>query len=317
MYKVIAALIVVTVLVVGIGQSGKNGRSYVAGRFMFILDGASNGFLKQVDGGGIKAEVISEVPQGAVTKKHISNVKYEDITVRIGVSQSKAIYDWISASWSGKAVRKNGSIIAADFDYDALSQRDFVNALITETGIPACDGSSKEPAYLTVKFTPETLKSVKAGGKIDPPPVSKQKNWLPSNFRLTIDGLDCTKVSKIDSFTIKQAIIRGDPREPALTPGPLELPTMRITLSQSSAQTWYDYFEDFVIKGNAGDNNEKKGTLEFLGPDLKAVLAQISFSNLGIFSLVPDDGEANSDNAGRVTAELYCESMAIKLVATP
>ena len=33
--------------------------------------------------------------------------------------------------------------------------------------------------------------------------MGKQKAFVASNFQVAIDGLDCTKVSKVDSFTIK------------------------------------------------------------------------------------------------------------------
>ena len=56
-----------------------------------------------------------------------------------------------------------------------------------------------------------------------------QKQFLPSNFRLEIDGLDCTKVSKIDSFTVKQPIQTddiGDKRDYKKEPGKLEFPNL-------------------------------------------------------------------------------------------
>lgn len=35
---------------------------------------------------------------------------------------------------------------------------------------------------------------------------SEQKKWLPANFRLKMDGIDDARISKIDSFTIKQSV---------------------------------------------------------------------------------------------------------------
>ena len=70
--------------------------------------------------------------------------------------------------------------------------------------------------------------------------------------------------------------------------------------------TW---FEDFVVKGNNGDANEKSGALLFLAPDLKAELARITLHNLGIFALRRDRQGAGTDAIQRVTAELYCERM--------
>src|SRR4029077_17363640 len=138
-----------------------------------------------------------------------AGVKYEDIAVTAGFNMSEAVYDWIPASWERKFAPKGGSIIAADFNMEAKQKREFFHALITETGIPACDGSSKEPAYMTIKFAPEFTRTVKASGKVVANDTKGQKQWLPSNFKLEIDGLDCTRVNKIDAFTIKQSVVQN------------------------------------------------------------------------------------------------------------
>ena len=292
-------------------------RSYVSGNFFFELDGVKCGFLKSIDGGAITAEVITEaVGPTYFAKKHIGGPKYEDFTMQIGFSMSKAVYDWIAASWAMNYQRKNGSIVACDYKLDAKSRRDFFNALITETGIPACDGSSKEPAYLTVKYAPEYTRYVKASGKASGElGKSEQKLWLPQNFKLTIDGLDCTKVAKIDAFTVKQTAVTddiGDARDYLKEPGKLEIPNLKITLSEVTAQTWYDYHENFVIKGNNDEGAEKGGTLEFLSPNRQDTLLTITFMNLGIFKITTDKSEANADQVKRVSAEFYCEQMTLK-----
>ncbi|MEK7863562.1 MAG: phage tail protein, partial [Chloroflexota bacterium] len=127
-------------------------RSYVAGNFFFTLDGAGAGFLKSVDGGSVYADVVNEqVGTSGFAKKHIGQPKYEDFSLQIGFSMSKAVYDWISASWKMNYMRKNGSIQASDYKGDVKATREFVDALITETRIPACDGASS-----TATGTPPT-----------------------------------------------------------------------------------------------------------------------------------------------------------------
>jgi hypothetical protein len=292
-------------------------RSYVSGNFFFNLDGVKCGFVKSVDGGAITAEVINE-PAGPMyfVKKHIGTPKYEDFTMQIGFSMSKAVYDWIAASWSMNYQRKNGSVVACDYKLDAKSEREFFNALITETGLPACDGSSKEPAYLTLKYAPEYTRMKKASGKATGDyGKNEQKLWLPQNFKLTIDGLDCTKVAKIDALTVKQTAVTddiGDARDYLKEPGKLEFPNMKVTMSEVTSQTWHDWHEDFVIKGNNFEDREKGGTLEFLSPNRQDTLLTITFFNLGIFKITTDKSEANADQIKRVSGELYCERMELK-----
>ena len=295
-------------------------RSYVAGNFFLNLDGVKTGFLKSVDGGGILGDVVSESSGASYyTKKHIGNVKYEDINIQIGFSMTKAIYDWIAASWMMNYQRKNGAVVACDYKLDAKTQREFFNALITETTLPACDGSSKEPAYLTIKFAPEYTRYSKASGKATGEyGKNEQKMWLPSNFRLEIDGLDCSKVNKVDSFTIKQTVQQdaiGDARDYAIEPGKLEFPNLKISMAEVTSDSWWQWHKDFVIDGNNDESREKSGRLVFLSPNRQTELAEVKFSNLGIFKINADKAEANNDSIKRVSAELYCEKMEFNYLA--
>lgn len=287
-------------------------RSYVSGNFFLQLEGIKAGFLKAVDGGNITAEVVEE-PVGSTyyAQKHIGNPKYEDLSLQLGLGMNKAVYSWISAQWTGQAQRKSGAVIAADFKGDAQSQREFFDALITEVGIPACDASSKEAGYLTLNLTPEYTRDVKASGTFAVA-KSEQKLWLPSNFKLEIDGLDCTRVNKIDAFTVKQTVVTddiGDSRDYEREPGRVEFPNLKVTFAEVSAQSWISWHKDFLIDGNSGQEQEKNGRLVFLSPTLTEELLEIKFFNLGIFSLKQEKAESNSDAIKRMVAELYCERM--------
>ncbi len=289
-------------------------RSFVSGHFSLELDGTNVGVLRSVDGGGATAGVITEtVGEDRYAHKHLGNVKYEEFTMQLGFSMNKAVYDWIAASWTRNYIRKSGAVVAADFKYDVKSERQFSDALITETAIPACDGSSKEAGYLRLNFAPEFTTDVKASGTLS---VSKQqKLWLPSNFKLEIDGLDCTRVNKVDAFTVKQAVVTdeiGDDREYEREPAKIEFPNLAITFSAVSAESWVNWHKSFLIQGNNGQDQEKNGRLLFLSANLQEQLLEIKFFNLGIFKLDAEAGEPNADAPARMTAELYCERMEFK-----
>jgi hypothetical protein len=287
-------------------------RSFAAGYFQLTLDGLPCGFLKSVDGGAPVAEVVSEGGPSYFAKKHVGPIGYAPFVVQADLAMNNDLFDWINASWSGKYQRKNGAVVAADTRLVAVSQRDFFNALITETTMPSLDGSSKDPAYLTVTIAPEYTRNTKPSAKLAGATRVQQKRWLPANFRLTIDGVDCTKVRVVDSFTVKQSVASddvGDARDYQKQPGRLEFPNLRITLPASSAATWFDWFDDFVIKGNNDDSKEKKGSISILSPDRVDELLRIDLFNLGIFRIGPDKAEANSDSVATVTAHVYCERM--------
>lgn len=289
-------------------------RSYVAANVFLSIGGAPCGFIKSVDGGGISAEVIQE-PSGPAyfVKKHVGQPRYEDLTLQIGFSMSSAVYAWVANSWAMNNEPKTCSVTACDHSMDAKDTTEYTNCLITETVFPACDGSSKEPSYLTIKVAPEFSRAV---APVQPPAgsLAKQQNkvWLPSNFELKIDGLDCTKVNKIESFTIKQAAVTnniGDARDMAKEPGKLEFPNLRITFSEVNLPAWKAWFDSFVIQGNNDDLQERSGTLTLLTPNRQEALLAVRLHNLGICKLEREKAEAAADQITRWTAELYCERM--------
>ena len=151
---------------------GATDRTYVSGRFALDLNGGFAGFLKSCEGGDIKANVISE-PAGLDNRvhKHIGQPEYGDIKLQLGLSSSPAINDWIRESWNKNYQRKAGAVIACDFNYKEKGRRTFTEALITEVGFPALDGSAKEPAYMTVGLSPEKAFYVKCDAETNPPEV--------------------------------------------------------------------------------------------------------------------------------------------------
>ncbi|MCI0439288.1 MAG: phage tail protein, partial [Chloroflexi bacterium] len=296
-------------------------RGFTGGRFVLTLDNSEvQGFVQSVDGGNIKAEVVTEqVGPDSSQRKHLATLKYEDITIEVGMGMGKALYQWIEDSLDQRYTRKNGAIVAADFDYGAMSVREFYNALITEVGFPALDAASKDAAYMTIKMSPETIvyKDTSSAGDIQGAVslTKAQKQWLPSNFRFTLGDLPTSRVNKIDAFTIKQSVARdeiGDARDYLREPGKLEIPNLKLTISAADIQPWYVWFEDFVIKGNATQDKELSGSITLLGPDLKEELATIELKQVGIFSLGLEPQDANQDAFARFKVELYVEQMSFQ-----
>ncbi len=290
-------------------------RAFAASTFALELDGQFIDFLKSTEGGFPKADVIQEpVGPNYIVKKHIGQPKYQDIAIQSDPAMPKPLFDWIASTLTMSHIRKNGAIITADYNRVIQSRLQFNNALITEIGFPACDAALKEAAYLTIKFAPEFTTPSAGKGSLAAAVGTKSKAWLPTNFRLTIPGLDCSKVSKIEALTVKQTIVQdsvGQVRDYQKEPGKLEFPNLVISLAENSAGTFYAWFQDMVIKGNAGETNEKAGTLELLDPTLTSTLLTIYFNHLGIFGFSPEKSDANVDAVRRVKVEMYCEQITL------
>lgn len=284
-----------------------------ASRFQLSIDGVQAGFVKSVDGGSIRAPVIAEASGASYFfKKHIGPPTYEPVSVQFDLSMAKAIYDWIAAQWNGDFDRKNVFIIECDGKFVVRAEREFQNARISEVTIPPMDASAKDGAYLTVQFSPDATRSRKASGKLSGSVGKpKQKQWVRSNFRLEIAGLDCSKVSKVESFTVKQSIQESAISEMRINtqkPGPIVFPNLNVTFSHGTASSWANWFEDFVIKGNCAEENEKSGSLVFLAPNLKKELGRVNFFNVGIVCLAQNQ-PSTQGRIQTMTAELYCERM--------
>ena len=115
-----------------------NTRSFTGGRFALVLDGSQNlGFVKSVKGGTIKGEVAThDLGPANVQKKHLATITHEPFIIEVGMGMAKGFYDWIRASFDKGHVTKTGEFIACDFDYKAMSSREFVDCHIAEVTIP-------------------------------------------------------------------------------------------------------------------------------------------------------------------------------------
>jgi phage tail-like protein len=268
--------------------------------FFLELDGINCGAVESVEGGEATSDVVkAQAGADYFLSKHLARLRYEPLTLTIGLSLKKMVYDWIAAAWTAHPVRKNGAVIAADSQLTAKTRRTFTDAHISETMIPALDASSKDEALLTLKITPELVRSEKTGGKLangsDNP-----KKWLASNFQLQIDGLDCTRVNSLSSFTVTRP-----------NSAKIDFPNLGITLPESQATTWIAWHEDFVIKGNNGESQEKNGSLTFVSTDSKPICG-IRFFNLGIFRLALQP-PTQAGQIRHIRAELYCQRMEFRL----
>jgi hypothetical protein len=139
----------------------------------------------------------------------------------------------------------------------------------------------------------------------------QQKMWLPSQFRLSIDGIDCSRVAKIDSFSVKQNVKQlyvGSSRYPELEPTGIEFGNLSLTVGLAYADDFLRWYEAYVVRGDRDLRQERQGSIEFTGP-FGAPLFTVALNNVGIFNLGIEKSEAGSDSVKRCKVELYVESM--------
>jgi phage tail-like protein len=293
-------------------------RSYAAAHFALELDGKTDiGLFRSIEGGGVRADVMT-YQQGAVYDRwrQLGKPKFEDIKLQVGMSMSKAFYEWITGFFTGKGVRKTGAIIAADFSYNERARREFKAALIKELTFPKLDGSDKNAAYLNVSLSVEDIlfKPGVANQKLSPGAGAiSGKLWTACNFLFHLDDFadNCRNVSKIDSFTVKQNIIeyhQGGQRAPTKTPSSMDYPNLTFYLPEADAGPFFKRVEERISKGELRPKTTMNGHIQTYDND-RSPLFTINFMGGDIISVSPDKSEASSEEIKQVKVEMYIEKM--------
>ncbi len=336
------ALVLVAFLSVSSSQAASDKRSYTSANFALDLDNFKSGILQKVEGGDIEGAVVTVPGQGeSYPTKHLGPVKYQDLQIQAGAGMSAGFWEWIEASLTLKHTRKDGAVVAADYNDMEVSRLEFFHALITEIGFPALDGSSKDPAPITVKIHPELIKMKSPWDYVKPQPSgqpiqsqeelrlladqavfprydipnSRAPSLTKQAFRLRIKGIE---VATNAALTIEPVVVTtqvvenqvGESRDITPSIGPTNVSDLVFVVPVLASKPLYDWYNDFVIKGDS--QQEKTGTLELLSADGRQVLFTLHLSGLGIHQLGPvEDGETK--NLKRVRAAVYVESVQLEV----
>jgi hypothetical protein len=282
------------------------------GHAALVLEGKTCGIARRLSGGSVGAHVLQEMHQATGQKrKHIGAAIREDFSLDFGFAMGPPLLEWIAQTWKLQFPRRDGAILALDKDLVPRSQRKFTGALISETTIPALRKGGKEAVWLNLKFAVETVKLESAsGGKVSGDPKHPEKLLLAEGFALDIEGLDCKTVKAIGSFTVRQSVHRNDaPGDYQLEGGAVSFPDLEITFAEVSVESWQKWHEDFVVKGNNSEKDERSGTLTLLSPNGQK-MATIKLLGLGIFNLShAPAGEDDEEHHMLASAQLYCQQM--------
>ena len=143
--------------------------------------------------------VVTEVGS-RFREKHLSGVRGTDRTRRpvppppslVRVDQHRLAGE----RWRKRAARPSASILMGR----PLAKREFVKAIRVETTVPLLDATSNSTADFTVRLAPERTTDVNPPTTLPPAgtPTPGAAAFTLLNFRLSIVGLDCNRISKIE-----------------------------------------------------------------------------------------------------------------------
>lgn len=303
-------------------------RAYAAAHFALELDGKDEvGLFRSIEGGGVKADVMTYQPAAnqevRYTKwRQLGKPKFEDFKLQVGMSMSGAFYTWIADFMEGKATRKSGAVVAADFYYKERARRNFYEAMIKELTLPKLDANDKNPVYMGVTLAVEDIEFLKGTGKaLDKPKgFDAQKSWTACNFDFFLEGFgdQCKRVTKVDSFTVKQNTAEyhaGGLKAAVKTPTAMEYPNLSFYIPEADAQPFFEAMQKKVgfggpnrTNGELRDPAAKTGYIA-LNDTSGNTLLEVAFGGADIVSVTPDRSDATSEEVKQVKIELYTETM--------
>lgn len=303
---------------------------YAAAHFALELDDKQEvSLFRSVEGGGVKADVMTY--QAAINNvdmykrwKLVGKPKFEDIKLQVGMSMSQPFYNWMNEFFAGKPSRKNGAIIAADYNFAARARRTFTDAMIKELTFPKLDGADKNPVYMGITLSVEEIKFEPGDGKKLPVQAKNfdlaQKRWSANNFRFQLEGFEneCRRVTKIDSFTLKQNVLEyhaGNLKKSIKVPSQVEYPNLTFYVPEPDSHKFIDHMQRRVGFGGKG-NGEVRNTATLNGhiqtyDNEYKPLFTLEFGGADIVSVTPDKSDAASEEIKLCKIELFTERMSM------
>jgi len=306
-------------------KSDLRNTSYAAAHFALELSGVDDvGTVRSIEGGGLKADVMTYQPGANYERwRQLGKPKFEDIKMQVGTAMSEPFFRWIEGFFSGKCERKNGAIVAGDFYYKERARREFTDALITELTFPKLDATDKNTAYMNVSLGVENIvfKKGDPGKAIQQLAGDRnQKGWKACNFKFSLDGFadQCKRVTKIDSFTVKQNIVEyasGGRRTVAKIPSAIDYPQLSFYLPEADAQPLFDHVKKRIVDGEVP--GRLNGQLEtYDNSDDQETRFTLDLKNVDILNVQPDKADSTTEEIKQVKVDIYVESIEFSYVQT-
>lgn len=204
------------------GVAQAKSKSYAAGHFSLTLDGQS-ALVKSIDGGGVKAETAAAA------------------VIEIDRVGADALWTWLAGDWG--QTKKTLVLPLAK-----KRRMDWTEGYVQEVKFPKLSASEgKKEVSLTLTIAGQSSTPKKGdGADLKGVVNAKQKKWLSSNFRLRIGDLPTARVSKIDSFTIKQGTVQDE---------------VKVTLDAADATAWKVAVKAKSKKAGAIELTDDDGTV--------------------------------------------------------
>jgi hypothetical protein len=295
-------------------QLVKESRSYATRGSTLEIEGKAIGTTQAVEGGYAKADVAAlSVSAEDYPLKHVTNVRFEPITMRGDVS---SLAD-LAKKAIDKATPLNGRLITMSMTGKGIASLEFFDAIPTRVAVADLDASSKEACSIEITLTPERTRRVE-GGSGGAQMMNKQEKCLRSGFTVKIPGVVTTGVTKVENLALTREVTAdnlGSQRIETKNPTKPSIPNVVLTVSDATAKDFWSWYDNFLIKGDNGQDKERTIDVQLMSPDLKSVFLTLQGTGVGMVAMRPMAG--SGDSIAKVEVELYVTKWAIAGAAAP
>ncbi len=255
--------------------------------------GSSSSDLKTSAASSITLDIGGDRTPVELIKGANANADVQVFAARIPLPLTPSVSSWLAEFFTGVRPRRDGTIVLCSTDHKPCEERSFYDALVSEVSFPAGSGDSKDATFINVKWVAETISNLPkdAGSPNNPPPVN-QPTFLPTAFKLSLDGAPISAVMSVDGITIKQSNVRddiGEARDTPLDPPSKIAYPLRITITGDFTH------EDFAINGNNEPEQHKTASITYLNPVLGGDLLTLNLHTMGIFKGTKDVTKHGTD----------------------
>jgi phage tail-like protein len=138
-------------------QTGQRVDPYASYNFLVEIDGITAAGFSEVSGFDTTIDVheYREGSDPATVRKLPGMVRYSNITLRVGVTADRDLYDWLLQAAKGNVSRRNGSIIILDAAGAEAVRWNFRNAWPTRWSGPDLSARSTDVAIEALELAHE------------------------------------------------------------------------------------------------------------------------------------------------------------------
>jgi hypothetical protein len=193
---------------------------------------------------------------------------------------------WIRDALAGKPPRLDVSIAQLDHNLKVAHRLVAQRAQLVKIEFPALDASSKDLFDVTLSFQPERVTSGTSGDQVTGS-IAKQKRAGLANFKVTIPGVDCTRVARVAPITVAfeagaSGVVTGRGRSSEqLT---MRVGDLALGVGEAGAAGFVDWAKASLLEGKT-EGLATTATVELLTQDLKSTVLRLDAAGVGLYAL--------------------------------